>query len=132
MRACHTEPDVCKTFEWVKLAKEPVNLVPYLDDKLPPLFFGIGLMQYEKPYQLTIDDVTLDEALFDARFRGAGLAFGTTLGGGVNRFVFAVDAQAGLGQVSLTEDLEHPLQTLGMEQIAQMGHPVDLDVLGAL
>jgi len=85
--------------------KDPDAVIREPDDKLPPMFFGIGLMQYEKPYQLTIDDVTLDEALFDARFRGAGLAFGTKIGGGVNRFTFKVDAQAGLGEVSLTEDL---------------------------
>lgn len=86
--------------------KDPDAVIREPDDKLPPLFFGIGLMQYQKPYQLTIDDVTLDEALFDARFRGVGLAFATKLGGGVNRFVFDIEAQAGLGEVSLTDELD--------------------------
>ena len=72
---------------------------------LPPLFFGVGLMAYEKPYQLTVGGSTLDDVLFDARFLGAGLAFGTKVGGGIGRFAFDVHVQVGLGEVSLTEDL---------------------------
>jgi hypothetical protein len=71
----------------------------------PPLFFGIGLMQYRKPYQLTLDGFTLDDYLFDARFRGAGLAFATEFAGGIDEFFGEVDAQLGLGEVSLTDTL---------------------------
>ena len=60
-------------------------------------------MQYRKPYQLNIDGFTLAQYLFDARFRGAGLALGTELGGGLDNFFAEVDAQLGLGEVSLTE-----------------------------
>lgn len=72
---------------------------------IPPLFFGVGLMQYRKPYQLTLDDFTLDNYLFDARFRGAGLALGAEFPGGIDRFFGDVDAQFGLGEVSLTDHL---------------------------
>jgi hypothetical protein len=73
--------------------------------KTPPLFFGVGLMQYRKPYQLTLDGFTLDDYLFDARFRGAGLAFATEFAGGIDRFFGELDAQLGLGEVSLTDSL---------------------------
>jgi hypothetical protein len=70
--------------------------------KFPPITFGVGYMQYRKPYQLTFDGVTLPEYLFDARFRGLGLAGGVELGGGFNRFFGDVDLQVGLAEVSLT------------------------------
>ena len=73
--------------------------------KIPPLFFGVGLMSYRKPYQLTIGTDTLEENLFDGRFRGAGLALGTELGGGLDNFFSDIDMQVGLGEVSLTDDL---------------------------
>jgi hypothetical protein len=73
--------------------------------RMPPLFFGLGLMQYRKPYQLTLDGFTLDDYLFDARFRGAGLAFATDFAGGIDQFFGELDAQFGLGEVSLTDSL---------------------------
>jgi len=73
--------------------------------KIPPLFFGIGLMQYRKPYQLNVDGFTLDDYLFDGRFRGAGLALGAELGGGLDRFFAEADMQLGLGEVSLTSNI---------------------------
>ncbi len=73
--------------------------------KLPPFYFGLGMMAYNKPYQVTVDDDTLEEFLFDGRFRGAGLAVGTSMGGGARRFFAHVDLQFGLGEVSLTDDL---------------------------
>ena len=73
--------------------------------RLPPLYFGVGLMSYSKPYQVTVDGNTLEDFLFDGRFRGAGLAMGTSVGGGPRRFFAHVDLQLGLGEVSLTEDL---------------------------
>jgi hypothetical protein len=73
--------------------------------KIPPIFFGVGLMQYRKPYQLTIDGFTLDDYLFDARFRGAGLALGTDLGGGLDNWFSGIDMQIGLGEASLTDKI---------------------------
>jgi hypothetical protein len=73
--------------------------------KIPPIFFGIGLMQYRKPYQLNVDGFTLDDYLFDGRFRGAGLALGAELGGGLDRFFAEADMQLGIGEVSLTSDI---------------------------
>jgi hypothetical protein len=75
------------------------------DKKVPPVFFGVGLMSYSKPYQLTIAGNTLAQYLFDGRFRGAGLALGTNLGGGVRQLFVDADLQLGLGQVSLTNSL---------------------------
>ncbi|MDX2019121.1 MAG: hypothetical protein SF187_02700 [Deltaproteobacteria bacterium] len=73
--------------------------------KIPPVFFGLGLMSYTKPYQVTINGNTLQDYLFDGRFRGAGLALGTNLGGGVRQLFVDADLQVGLGQVSLTNSL---------------------------
>ncbi|HMJ09790.1 MAG TPA: hypothetical protein VK524_00220, partial [Polyangiaceae bacterium] len=73
--------------------------------KIPPLFFGIGLMQYRKPYQLNVDGFTLDDYLFDGRFRGAGLALGADIGGGLDRFFAEADMQLGIGEVSLTSNI---------------------------
>jgi hypothetical protein len=73
--------------------------------KFPPIFFGVGLMQYRKPYQLNIGSYQVPDYLFDARFRGAGLALGTELGGGLDNYFAEIDAQLGLGEVSLTEDI---------------------------
>ncbi|MGD8859028.1 MAG: hypothetical protein PVI30_03395 [Myxococcales bacterium] len=74
--------------------------------KIPPFMVGVGLMSYRKPYQLVFgDEVLSDEFLFDARFRGAGLAGGVELGGGLDRFYSDIDVQFGLGEVSLTDDL---------------------------
>ena len=73
--------------------------------KTPPMTFGVGLMSYRKPYQITIDGSTLSEYLFDGRFRGAGLAFGTEVGGGPSRLSLNLDSQVGLGEVQLTDGL---------------------------
>ncbi len=73
--------------------------------KIPPIFFGVGLMQYRKPYQVNVNGFTLDDYLFDSRFRGIGLAGATELGGGVNNFFAELDLQLGAGQVSLTDKL---------------------------
>lgn len=74
--------------------------------KLPPVYVGMGLLSYRKPYQVTIDGNTLEEFLFDGHFRGAGLAFGTNLGGGARRFFASADIQVGLGEVALTQDFK--------------------------
>ncbi len=72
---------------------------------LPPIYAGLGLMSYSKPYQVTIDGNTLKEYLFDGRFRGAGLALGTSFDGGIRSFYGYANIQGGVGQVSLTRDL---------------------------
>lgn len=72
---------------------------------IPPIFFGIGLISYSKPYQVIVAGDVLPGYLFDGRFRGAGLAGGTELGGGVNRFYADIYAQFGLGEVELTDNL---------------------------
>jgi hypothetical protein len=73
--------------------------------KFPPLFFGVGVMQYRKPYQLDIGGYTYNQALFDGRFRGIGAALGADIGGGIDHFFSDLDAQLGLGEVSLTDKL---------------------------
>jgi hypothetical protein len=73
--------------------------------KIPPVTFGIGLMQYRKPYQVTVGQNTLKDYLFDGRFRGAGLALGTEVGGGPYRLAIDANAQLGLGEVSLTKQV---------------------------
>ncbi len=85
--------------------KDPTPVIQAPKGKVPPIFFGIGLMSYTKPYQVTIEGATLEGLLFDGRFRGIGLAGGTDLGGGVYRFYADLDLQIGLGEVSLTENL---------------------------
>jgi hypothetical protein len=85
--------------------KDPTPVVQAPKGKVPPIFFGIGLMSYTKPYQVTIEGATLEGLLFDGRFRGIGLAGGMDLGGGIYRFYADLALQIGLGEVSLTEDL---------------------------
>ncbi len=74
-------------------------------EPVPPMTFGIGLMSYRKPYQVTVGQNTLKEYLFDGRFKGGGLAFATDVGGGVYRLFLDLDMQVGLGQVNLTKNL---------------------------
>jgi hypothetical protein len=81
------------------------NVFATYDRTGPPLYAGVGLMSYHKPYQVTIDGDTLEEYLFDGRFRGAGLALGGNFGGGPRRFFADIDMQVGVGEVSLTDDL---------------------------
>ena len=73
--------------------------------KLPPLTFGIGLLSYRKPYQVNVNGNTLDGYLFDGRFRGAGLQLGVDWNRGPDKLSFNVDAQLGLGDVRLTQNL---------------------------
>ncbi|HUS68820.1 MAG TPA: hypothetical protein VMZ28_29995 [Kofleriaceae bacterium] len=80
------------------------NVFATYDRTGPPLYAGVGLLSYHKPYQVTIGGDTLEEYLFDGRFRGAGLALGGNFGGGPRRFFADVDFQIGLGEVSLTDD----------------------------
>jgi hypothetical protein len=78
-------------------------------------------MQYRKPYQLTVDGQTLDQYLFDGRFRGIGLAGGVEIGGGIDRLYGDLDLQLGAGEVSLTDsitinELVPPDQVIGYVQ----------------
>lgn len=86
-------------------SKNPSPVVEYREGKKPPFFFGLGYLSYVKPYQVTIGDSVLEELLFTGRFYGGGLAFGTKLGGGVNRPYLNIWTQFGLGAARLTKDL---------------------------
>ncbi|MCH2110011.1 MAG: hypothetical protein MK135_11835, partial [Polyangiaceae bacterium] len=70
-----------------------------------PLYFGVGLTQYSKPYQVRVGDSVLDELVFNSRFRGAGLSLGVDYPGGINRLLLSVNADVGLGEIRLTQDL---------------------------
>jgi hypothetical protein len=72
---------------------------------LPPFYFGLGFTQYSKPYQVTVGDLVLDSVLFDARFRGAGLAFGFTLPSKPDSLILDASVQFGLGEVRLLDKL---------------------------
>lgn len=72
---------------------------------IPPMYLGVGLTQYSKPYQVQVGDDPLDELLFDGRFRGAGLAYGLATSRQVDRPYVSLDTQLGLGEVSLLDDL---------------------------
>jgi hypothetical protein len=73
--------------------------------KLPPITFGLGLLQYRKPYQVNVDGNTLDGYVFDGRFRGAGVQLGVDFSGGPDKLSISLDAQLGLGDVQLTPGL---------------------------
>jgi hypothetical protein len=73
--------------------------------RIPPMYFGVGFTQYSKPYQVNVGGDPLDELLFDGRFRGAGLAYGLATGREIERPFLSLDAQLGLGEVRLLDDL---------------------------
>lgn len=85
--------------------KDPSATLAQRDTKFPPITFGVGLMSYRKPYQVTVNKNTLDDLLFDGRFRGAGLAGGLEIPGGPDRFHVTADVQLGLGEVKLLQGL---------------------------
>ena len=72
---------------------------------LPPFYFGLGFTQYSKPYQVTVGESVLDSVLFDARFRGAGLALGATLPSKPDFLILDASVQFGLGEVRLLDKL---------------------------
>ena len=86
-------------------SKDPTGVIHNPGTYAPPIFFGAGYMSYTKPYQVTIGEATLDKYLFTARFRGGGLAVGTSLDYGVNNIFLDVIAQVGLGEIQLTRDM---------------------------
>jgi hypothetical protein len=87
-------------------SKDPSGVIDTgKDNPIPPFYFGVGLTAYSKPYQVTVGDAVLDDVLFDARFRGAGLAFGLNTKEKPDLFFVSLDGQLGLGEVLLLEDL---------------------------
>ena len=70
---------------------------------LPPLYFGVGLMEYRKPYQLVVGDSVNDRFLFSGQFRGAGLAFGFRTASKPRNFFLDFASQVGIGEVELTD-----------------------------
>ena len=72
---------------------------------IPPVYFGIGVIQFTKPYQFNVNDAVLDEFIFDARFRGAGLAIGFSTPTKPDKFHVSFDGMVGMGEVRLLEDL---------------------------
>jgi len=105
-------------------AKRGTVVVEQKGSKIPPLFFGVGLMQYRKPYQINVDGYVPDrmgsepQLLFNGRFRGAGLALGADFVGGLDRFFGDADMQIGLGEVSLTDKLT-------LNQVVSQALPTD-------
>lgn len=70
-----------------------------------PQYFGIGLTQYSKPYQVSINGDALDDVLFDGKFRGIGLAYGLSSASGIDQLYGDLAVQSGFGEVSLLSDL---------------------------
>jgi hypothetical protein len=86
-------------------SKDPSAVVGGSKDTIPPFYLGLGLTAYSKPYQVTVGDDVLDDVIFDARFRGAGLAFGLETKSRPDAFYVDLAGQLGLGEVLLLEDL---------------------------
>lgn len=81
------------------------GLVGDVSGPIPPMYLGVGFTQYSKPYQVHVGEDPLDEILFDGRFRGVGLAYGLATSRHIDQPYVSLDAQLGLGEVSLLEDL---------------------------
>jgi hypothetical protein len=73
--------------------------------RFPPMYLGVGFTQYSKPYQVKVGNDALDELLFNGRFRGLGIAYGLSIPRHLARPYVDADAQLGLGQVRLLDDL---------------------------
>jgi hypothetical protein len=86
-------------------SKDPSATVGGNKESFPSVYLGVGLLSYGKPYQVSVGDAVLDELLFDARFRGAGLAFGLDTKVRPDAFFVDVEGQVGLGEIRLLEDL---------------------------
>lgn len=71
---------------------------------LPPFYLGLGLIQYSKPYQVRVGGDVLGELLFDAKFRGAGLAYGLDTSVKAERPFIDLSGQVGFGEVKLLDD----------------------------
>ena len=71
---------------------------------VPPIYFGVGFTSFNKPYQVRVGDLVLEELVFDARFQGAGAAFGFDTKRKPDRFYGSFAGQLGLGEVELMRD----------------------------
>ena len=83
---------------------DPSGIISNESGSFPKLYFGVGLTQYSKPYQVRVGDEVLADLLFDARMRGAGLALGLETGQKPESFFVDVSTQVGIGEVRLTHD----------------------------
>jgi hypothetical protein len=83
---------------------DPSGIITTRAGSLPRLYFGVGLAQYAKPYMVRVGDAVLDDLLFDARLRGAGLALGLETVQKPERFFVELSTQIGIGEVSLMKD----------------------------
>jgi hypothetical protein len=83
---------------------DPSPIVQTSSGDFPPIYFGVGVTRYDKPYQVTVGEAVFDDAVFDARFEGIGLAFGLDTNQKPERFYANVATQFGLGRVFLMHD----------------------------
>lgn len=83
---------------------DPSGIIASDGGSFPKIYFGVGLTQYSKPYQVRVGDQVLSDLLFDARLRGAGLALGLETGQRPESFFLDVSTQVGIGEVRLTHD----------------------------
>jgi hypothetical protein len=74
-------------------------------DGLGSAYVGLDVTSQRKPYQVNVDGRALDDYLFDARFRGMGLAMGFHLGGEQGLRAGAGLRLGAVASVSLTDDL---------------------------
>jgi hypothetical protein len=82
---------------------DPSGLVSMKSGSLPRMYFGLGVTQYSKPYMVRVGNIVLDDLLFDARLRGAGLALGLETVQKPERFFVELSTQFGIGEVKLTD-----------------------------
>ncbi len=81
------------------------GLIGAPSEGIPPFYVGLGVVQFVKPYQFNVGDAVLDQYVFDARFRGGGLAIGLTTPERPDRFFVDFSAIGGMGEVRLLNDL---------------------------
>lgn len=84
---------------------DPSGLIQTQGGSLPPVYLGVGLVSYQKPYMVRVGDLVLDDLLFDAQLRGAGLALGLETPQKPKSFFLDFSGQVGLGELRLTDSL---------------------------
>lgn len=83
---------------------DPSGVISAKAGTIPRIYFGVGFTQYSKPYMVRVGDAVIDDLLFDAILRGAGLALGVETAQKPERFFADVSTQLGIGEVRLTDD----------------------------
>ena len=83
---------------------DPSGIISSERGSFPKIYFGVGLTQFSKPYQVRVGDAVLSDLLFDARLRGAGLALGLETGQKPESFFVDFSSQFGIGEVRLLHD----------------------------